>query len=318
MESGLGETRAGACCAVRAPFVRGLFAVVWLLLARGGVAPAAELPRFEAAYYGHNAMYVFPIGGEEFSVRFPSSVPATANLIGFASSGRSAYLQVPSAAVLHLSDELIQVDFSPLRLFPVPGSGGLGEIVSVTNSVSGDLLVAAAYGQQGLCGAYDIDTSSGTHRRIKTEPKCTFFITQVEPDGRRVLMADGLNFRVVDVSTGSIELSGVGRGAWSPDGKWLSIWKKGEVTVFDGRTFSMRQRFQAPSVDGHLIWSPDSNRILFAQAERGCEDDFESLAVLNVETGNEWVIPSSHCMVTNSRIGWIDASGLLTTPNAKN
>ena len=58
-------------------------------------------------------------------------------------------------------------------------------------------------------------------------------------------MADGLNFRVVDVSTGSIELSGVGRGAWSPDGKWLSIWKKGEVTVFDGRTFSMRQRFQA-------------------------------------------------------------------------
>jgi hypothetical protein len=283
----------------------------------GGIR-AAGPPSFEAAYCGHDAVYVFPAGGREFSIRLPANVPATANLIGFASSGRSAYLQVPSAALLHLSDELIQVDFSPLRLFSVPGSGGLGEIVSVTNSLSGDLLVAAAYGKQGLCGAYDIDTSSGTHRQIKAEPKCTFFITQVEPDSRRVLMADDLSFRVVDVLAGSIELSGVGRGAWSPDGKWLSIWKKGEVTVFDGRTFSMRQQFQVPSVDGHLIWSPDSNRILFAQAERGCEDDFESLAVLNVESGNEWVIPSSHCMVTNSRIGWIDPSGLRTTPNAKN
>jgi hypothetical protein len=295
---------------VRAPFVREVFAVVWLLSALGEGAPAAGLPRFEAAFYGHDAVYVFPIGGEEFSVRLPPNVPATANLIGFASNGQSAYLQVPSAAVLHLSDEMIQIDFSPLRLFPVPGSGGLGEIISVTNSLSGDLLVAAAYGQQGLCGAYDIDTSSGTRRPIRTEPKCTFFVTQVEPEGRRVLMADDVNFRVVDALSGLIELSGVGRGAWSPDGNWLAVWKKGELTVFDAETFSMRRRFQTPSVDGHLVWSPDSTRLLFVQQAAGCQDDFESLALLDIETGKERMIPSSHCMVTSSRIGWIDVGAL--------
>jgi hypothetical protein len=303
---------------VRVSFVQALVAFVWLYLTQMGVVRAAGPPGFEAAYYGHDAIYVFPDGGKEFSIRLPANVPATANLIGFASSGRSAYLQVPSAAVVHLSDELIQVDFSPLRLFPVPGSGGLGEIISATDSLSGNLLVAAAYGQQGLCGAYEVDASNGTRRPIRTEPKCRFFITQVEPDGKRVLIADNLDFRVVDVLSGAIELIGVGRGAWSPDGAWLAIWNKGEATIFDGRAFSVRGRFRASSVDGHLVWSPDSKRILFAQQEDGCQGDFESLAVLNIENGKEWVISSSHCMVINSRIGWVDVSGLRTTSNSKN
>ena len=170
MESGLGENSCrGLLCregAVRAGSVRCCLGPA--LSTRWGCPPRLSCHALKPPITVTMPCMSSQSGGEEFSVRFPSSVPATANLIGFASSGRSAYLQVPSAAVLHLSDELIQVDFSPLRLFPVPGSGGLGEIVSVTNSVSGDLLVAAAYGQQGLCGAYDIDTSSGTHRRIKT------------------------------------------------------------------------------------------------------------------------------------------------------
>ncbi len=63
-----------------------------------------------------------------------------------------------------------------------------------------------------------------------------------------------------------------------------------------------------PSVDGHLVWSPDSKRILFAQKERQCflQGDFESLAVLDVEAGKPSIISSSHCMVTDSQLGWID------------
>jgi hypothetical protein len=296
---------------LRASFVGALLAVVWLSSAQIGALPSPGLPGFEAAHYDHDAINVFPDGGKEFSVRLPPNVPATAKLIGFASSGRSAYLQVPSAAVLHLSDELIQVDFSPARLFSVPGSDGLGEVISVTNSLSGSLLVAAAYGHQGLCGAYEIDSSNGTHRPIRTEPKCGFFITQVAPDSRRVLIGDNSNFEVVDVLTGSVDLRGVGRGVWSPDGTWLAIYNKGEATVFDGRTFSVRRRFRTSSIDGHLVWSPSSKRILFAQQER-CQDDLESLAVLDIETGRRWVISSSHCMITNSQMGWIDVSGLLT------
>jgi hypothetical protein len=298
-----------------ASFVGALLAVVCLFPAQIVAAPASGLPRFEAAHYEHDAIDVFPHGGKEFSIRLPPNVPATANLIGFALSGRSAYLQVPDAAILHLSDELIQVDFSPLRLFSVPGSGGLGNVISVTTSLSASLLVAAS-GGQGLCRAFEIDTSHGIHRPILTGSGCVF---GVEPDGKRVLIGDNLDFKVVDAMTGAIKLSGVGRGAWSSDGKWLAISKKGEITVFDGRTFSVRRRFRASSVDGHLVWSPDSKRILFAQQELRCllQDDFESIAVLDIETGKKWVISSSHCMVTNSQIGWVDV-GMLAASTRKN
>lgn len=299
-----------------------LLVVVGLFSAQNGAVPIPGLPRYEAAHYDHDAVYVFPNGGKEFSIQLPPNVPAIANLIGFASSGRSAYLQVPSAAVLHLSDELIQVDFSPLRLFSIPGSGGLGEMVSVTNSGSGNLLVAAAYGQ-GLCGAYEIDTSHGTHRPIWTEsagPDCRFVVQQIEPDGKRVLIGDHVNFKVINTVTGMVELSGIaGRGAWSPDGNWLAISKKSEIIIFDGRTFAVRKHFRASSVDGHLVWSPDSKRILFVQQELRCslQDDFESIAVLDIDTGKKWVISSSRCMVTNSRIGWIDV-GVLAASIGKN
>lgn len=306
-----------------ASFMGALPAALWLFSAQLAAVQPPGAPHFEAAHFDHDAITVFPQDGKAFSTPLPPAVPPTANLIGFASNGRSAYLQIPSAAILHLSDELIQVDFSPLRLFPVPGSGGLGEITSVTNSLSGNLLVTTAYGQ-GLCGAYEIDPSRGTHRPIWTvpaRPDCRFGPMQVEPDGKRLLMADNQNFKVIDALNGTVELSGIaGHGAWSPDGKWLAIFNNGEVTVFDNRIFSVRRRFRASSVDGHLVWSPDSKRILFVQKELRCflQDDYESIAVLDIETGKKWVISSSHCEVTNSRMGWIDAGRLSATTGEKN
>jgi hypothetical protein len=309
---------------LRTWFARALLAAVWLLPVQSGAVLALGQSHFEAAHFDHDAVYVFPDGGQEFSLRLPPDVPAAANLIGFASSGRSAYVQIPSAAVLHLSDELIQVDFSPLRLFSIPGSGGLGEIISVASSLSGSLLVTTAYGQQGLCGAYEIDASHGRRRPILTvpaRPDCRFGPMQVNPDGKHVLVADNLSVKVVDVATGAVTLSGIfGRGGWSPDGNWLAFWREGEITLFDGRTFLKRRRFRASSVDGHLVWSPDSKRILFVQKELRCflRGDYESIALLDIETGKKSVISSSHCAVTNSQMGWIDVEGLSGAPIAKN
>jgi len=172
------------------------------------------------------------------------------------------------------------------------------------------LLVTAAYGELGGCGAYEIDISKGTHRPIRTDSKCRAFVMQVEPDGKRVLVADDSNFRVVDVLNGAVALSGIGRGMWSPDGSLLAIWSKGEAKVFDGRTFAKRGRFRAPAIDGHLVWSPDSKRVPFVQREHGCQDAFESLAALDIDTGREAIISSSHCMVISSRIGWVDTGAL--------
>jgi hypothetical protein len=275
-----------------------------------GFASAAQV--LQPVHYGQDEVTVFPDGGREFSVRLPAGIPPTANLIAFAATGRSAYLQEPSAGVLGHADELIEVDFSPLRRFSVPGSGGLGEIISVTNSSSGILLVSAVYGHGG-CGAYAIDATRGTRRSIWTtagQPPCRFFVTQVAPDGNRVLVANFDEFKVINTQNGAIEFSAGGRGSWSPDGKQLAIFKNGEITILDGRTFAKRGHFRASSVDGHLVWRPDSKCILFVQRERRCPDDFESLAVLDIEAGKKWVVSSSHCMVTNSQIGWIDSRAL--------
>jgi len=319
MEPGLGKGCAGA--SLKPSFMRILLAFVCLLATQIGAVPALGQPRFEPAHFDRDAISVFPDGGKKFSIRMPPNLPPTINLIGFALGGRAVYLQEPSAAILHDSDELIQVDLSPLRQFPVRGSGGLGDVYSITTSPSGSLLVGAS-GGAGPCGAFEIDTSHATRRSIMTEPvrPCTVGVEQVEPDGKRVLIGDNLNFRVINVLTGAIEFRGAGRGAWSTDGNWLAISKKGEIAVFDGRTFSLRRHFRASSVDGHLVWSPDSKRILFAQQELRCfpmEGDLESLAVLDVEAGKKWVISSSHCMVTNSRVGWVDA-GVLTAYAGKN
>lgn len=295
--------------------VGALAAAISLLSAQAGAVSPPEARRFEAAHFDVDAVSVFPRNGREFAFELPRSVPATVNLIGFASNGRSAYIQVPAADRLHVSDELVRVDFSPVGLAPVPGSAGLGDIISVADSIFGNLFVGAM--GRGVCGVFEIDTSTGTNHPIMAGPRrggggC---VTQVEPNGKHVLMPDDMGFRVLDSVTGKVEFRGSGRGTWSPDGNWLASAGKSKITVFNARDFSVRGRFGASSVDGHLVWSPDSKRILFVRKERRCflQDDFESIAMLDIETGKKGVISSSHCAVTNSQIGWIDVSALATS-----
>jgi len=98
-------------------FTTTLIAALWFLSAQIGAVPTSAASHFEAANYVHFEITVFPQLGKEFSIRLPPGVPSTANLVGFASSGRSAYLQEPSAAILHHSDELIEVGVRRLELF---------------------------------------------------------------------------------------------------------------------------------------------------------------------------------------------------------
>ena len=77
-----------------------LLVALCLFSAQIGAGSAPAAPHFEGAHFDHDAINVFPQGGKEFTIPLPPNLPATVNLVGFSPSGRSAYFQVPSAAVI--------------------------------------------------------------------------------------------------------------------------------------------------------------------------------------------------------------------------
>jgi WD40 repeat protein len=276
------------------------------------IPPATADPsQFEAAYYGPGVVTVFPrVGRSALDVALPKPLASVINLISFGPDGRSAYLQIPSASVLNHSDALVKIEFGPTRQSLVPGSAGLGDISSITVSPSGKIFVAASGGKDQLCGAYEIDPGSGTHHplRVGHRPNCGGAMGNISPDGKRALSFDGSQLNLVNLETGTAQHLGTGRATWSPDGRLIAVASQGQITVIDANDLSRHKKLGASGVDGHLIWSPDSKRLLFVKSERRCFllGDAESLATVDVESGRRETIRSSHCMVIKSSVGWID------------
>jgi WD40 repeat protein len=277
-------------------------------------SPAASPLPFEAAYYSNKVVTLFPLArGNARDVALPLKLASVINLISFGSDGRSAYLQIPSAVVLNLTDELVKIEFSPMRRSLVPGSGGLGDISSLTVSPrSGKIFVAASGGKDHLCGAYEIDPVAGTHHplRVGAGPSCGGAMGKISPDGKRVLSAEGQRLSLVNVETGVVQFLGTGRAEWSPDGQWIAVSSRGQIIVINANDLSQRRTLGTSGVDGHLVWSPDSKHLLFVEREPRCSDDFETLATVDVESGGRETIQSSHCMVTSSNVGWVQSEAI--------
>ena len=70
----------------------------------------------------------------------------------------------------------------------------------------------------------------------------------------------------------------------------------------------------------HRLALPEPARIVvqLGQSQDVCGDLFDGrVAVLDVDAGKTWVIANSRCMVTDSRIGWIDM-GVLSPSTGRN
>jgi WD40-like Beta Propeller Repeat len=284
-----------------------LFAVLLLVAAFSAstLNAAGGETGFAAAYYHSNSaaqsiLTLFPLmSGKETDVALPAGL-ANHNLISFGPDGRSVYLQQPSS-----SSALVKVEFNPLRQSQVRGSAGLGDIYGLTVSTESGRL----YGWASL-GAYEIDPDAGTHRplRFAKGPIC--------PDGKHAVSNDGKHLSLVDLETGSTQPLGEGRsGSWSPDGRWIATAGFGRIVLIDANNPSHRKKLGSSGVDNHLIWSPDSKHLLFVKQEQRCNflflfqvDDSESLEIVDVETGRRRAIPSGHCAVTSSAVGWVDAT----------
>ena len=174
----------------------------------------------------------------------------------------------------------------------------------------------ASGGWDHPCGAYEIDPDSGTHRplRIGHGPNCGGANGPISPDGKRVLSSDGKHLNLYDLETGATQTLGEGIGSWSPDGRWIAAAGRGQIVLIDANNPSRRKKLGSSGVDNHLIWSPDSKQLLFVKQEQRCNflllfqvDDSESLEVVDVETGKRHAIPSGHCAVSSSSVGWIDS-----------
>lgn len=281
-------------------------------------AAASDPSRFEAAYFhpvdAGSVITLFPIkSGKPVDIALPADLPRLINLISFAPDGKSAYLQIPSAQALKLSDALVKIEFGPTRQNWVPGSGGLSDISSLTISPQSDVIFVSALGGEGHeCGAYEINPHAGTHRALRAvdDPDCGGAMGSISPDGKRVLSTRHEQLSLVDLRTGETRSLGTGRATWSPDGHWIAASSRGQIILIDTHDLSHRQRLGSSGVNDDLVWSPDSRYLLFVQKERGCLDDAEGLAMVDVETGKRSVIESSHCSVTSSAVGWIDSAVL--------
>ncbi len=309
-----------------------LLSVVLLAMAGVPEASAGGGERFVAAYFGGGepVLNLFPLdSGKEADVSLPLG-GAIVNLVSFAPDGTSAYLQEPAAAVLNRPDPLLKLEFKPTRLSPVPGSAGIGDIYSVSVSRSGQIFVSASGGKDDPCGAYVIDPDAGTHRLLRTGrgPNCGGAIGSISPDSKKLLSIYSRprtpggpqsveQLSLLDLETGATQSLGTGRGSWSPDGRWIAVSGLGRIVLIEASNLSHRKKLGATGVDDHLVWSPDSKRLLFVKRDARCSflylfqvDDSESLEVVDVETGKRHAIQSGHCAVTRSAVGWIDSEAV--------
>jgi WD40 repeat protein len=184
-------------------------------------------------------------------------------VVGFGPDGR--------AVCIKTGDEIIRVEFNPLRQTVVPGSSGLGAISSVTIAGSGHIFVSGT--ARGRCGL-------------------------VAPDGRRAVRHELGHLLITDLGTGKSrtisgfeskgafeEITWLGKISWSPDGRWISVvGEDGQIVLIDSGD-PQRRRHVGSSSGGPVSWSPDSKYLLVLRSELRCSLYLYSSSLAAVDVG---------------------------------
>jgi hypothetical protein len=280
-----------------------------------GLALAAGSDPFAVAYVHPadtgTALTVFPIVGKELTVPAPPGLSNIGRAVS-SSDGKTIYV--------FRSGGVWRNDLIPHRQSIVRGTSGFIAVWHFT--MSGDrIFVSGSLNMEARieCGTYLITPDSESPLRLLAGafPECGGGGGEVSPDGRRVLSHSGGDVALVDLKSGKPQIvSGLrdlkrddvtwkGQAAWSPDGKWIAAFRDGSVTLVDANTLRLRKIGRASGIIG---WSPDSRKLLVSKSQLSCLAYlyFESLAVIDLETGKENIIKSSHCNIVGGWVGWID------------
>jgi len=263
---------------------------------------------------------LFPTDGPVATIPLAPGLPRSLRVIGFGPAGTAIYVQNADPSK---EEGIKKIQFKPLRKDVVHGSNGLGAIWHLTETPTGRILVSGMFNtaRNGGCGTFEIDTDAGTVRTllIGAYPRCGGGGGAISPDGRRVLgyTAEGLSF--VDLPAGRVQaIEGVRSNdltwgswssevTWSPDGRWITaILDKGRIVLIDA-TDTSRRRNLGSSAGIPVIWSPDSKHLLLSKSQGSCSAYlyFESLEVIDIESGRRSVIKGSHCEVGPGWLAWL-------------
>jgi DNA-binding beta-propeller fold protein YncE len=269
------------------------------------------------------------MAGAMETVTLPAALPWSLTVNAFSPDGKAMYVQKADGS----SDGIIKVEFKPARQSVLRGTIGLRTIWHLTVAQpSGRIFVSGLNkNPQGGCGTFEIDPDAGTFRILRAGkyPDCGGGGGAISPDGKRLLSYEGEDSTVVELETGAVHvIRGIIRGirggpdqadviwyrraTWSPDGRWISVTPVDKELVLIDATDTSRRRTLGSSGGAPVVWSPDSKYLLLSKSESQCAPYlyFESLEVIDVETGKRTVIKSSHCEVGPGWAGWIDLEAI--------
>jgi hypothetical protein len=154
------------------------------------------------------------------------------------------------------------------------------------------------------CGYFELEASTGTVRTLRAAAPgdCRKGLGPISPDGKRAVSENGAKAGLLDLETGAFQfVKGLGGAVycnWSPDGSRFACSRGGKIAVVDVGTLRLR--------------SPDGKNLLVQRYQLSCLGTlyFESLAVLDVETGKRRWVKSAHCNVSGGFWGWVDREAL--------
>ena len=292
-----------------------LIAVFWICRC------AAAQASFAAAYVHRGdrglELTLYPADGPRLTVPL-TGLPGNFRVVAFGPDGRSIYGQDRTG--------LTKVEFNPIRETVVPGTAEFGTIWSLTVSErTAQLMVAGSRMVDGKaqCGVYEIDQNSETVRTLWRNGRPDWSCGgPMSPTSRRMLRSTAKQLDLVDLESGSAQmlLKWKGRqppippgawsssGVWSPDGHWISAVQDRGLILIDANDTSKRRKLGKSDHPG--LWSPDSKYLLFTKSQFSCLPTlyFESLEVLNVQSGKRTMVKSAHCNITGGPVGWMDGS----------
>ncbi len=286
------------------------------------IASGADLPSLCPAivHQGDDGLPVitlYPLVGPNVTVPLPGGIKGDITVVAFGTDGKSIYVQRPGEGVW-------KIEFKPVRRTLLGGTTGLNAW-SLTVSRSSDKVFVSGFSARVGCGDFEIDPDA-TVRTLVAGPAfgCGGAGGVVSPDGKNALGQMGTELSVVDLQSGAARAikglkigsgpSGViwpGATSWSPDGRWITATTDSNKTILIDAANTSRRRTVAAGNAG-VIWSPDSKYLLYSRGQFTCAQFlyFESLEILNVETGKRIVIKSSQCNVIDGFTGWVDPTAV--------
>ena len=249
---------------------------------------------------------LFPLsGGQE-----ERELPADLSPFAYSPDGRSLY-----GFQTRTRPGLLKVELDSMRLSVVPGSIGLPGAAGIAVSGDGErFILSGSYyvGGSTRCGLFELRPSTESFSLLVENGGCVprdglsmWTGLSLSPDGERVVARGGSGLRIVDLvkRTATPLSEDYEIGAWSPDGKWLSVVEDAgqrRTVLMDAKTLKVERTF----VNSAALWSPDS-RYLLALAPDSCGPYWFTFQAVDVVTGQRVSATGSRCKVNLNTGGWV-------------